>query len=66
MLWFEHVKRRDETENIRAIVKMKMEGKCPRRPKLQWKDAVRRELKAWSTREEWAIVRERPLHGDER
>ena len=66
MLWFEHVKRRYETENIRAIVEMKMEGKRPRRPKLRWKDAVRRELKAWSIREEWAIVRERPLQGGER
>ena len=27
--WFGHVKRR-ETENIRAVAKMKMEGKCPR------------------------------------
>ena len=27
---FEHVKRRDETENIRSVVKMKMEGKRPR------------------------------------
>ena len=24
--WFGHVKRRDETENIRAVVEMKMEG----------------------------------------
>ena len=32
--WFGRVKRRDETENTRAVVKMKMEGKRPRgRPK---------------------------------
>ena len=24
--WFGHIKRRDETENIRAVVEMKMEG----------------------------------------
>ena len=31
-----HVKRRDETENIRAVVEIKMEGKRPRgRPKLR-------------------------------
>ena len=37
--WFGHVKRRDETENSRAVVEMKMDGKRPRgRPKLRWKD----------------------------
>ena len=58
--WFGHVKRREETENIRAVVGMKMEGKRRRgRPKLRWKDTVRRDMKAWSIREEWAIDRER-------
>ena len=28
--WSDHVKRRYETENIRAVVEMKMEGKRPR------------------------------------
>ena len=27
--WFDHIKRRDETENIRAVVEIKMEGKHP-------------------------------------
>ena len=37
--WFGHIKRRDETENIRAVAEMKMEGKRPRgRPKLRWYD----------------------------
>ena len=45
--WFGYIKRRDETENIRAVVEMKMEGKRPRgRPKLRWKDTARRDLKA--------------------
>ena len=58
--WFGHVKRRDETENIRAVVEMKMDGKHPRRrPKLKWKDTVRRNLKAWNIRDEWGIGRER-------
>ena len=58
--WFGHVKRRDETENSRAVVEMKMQGKRPRgRPKLRWKDTVRRDMKAWSIREEWATERER-------
>ena len=57
--WFGHVKRKDETENIRAVVEMKMEEKCPRgRPRLQWKDTVRRDLKAWNIGEEWATDRE--------
>ena len=58
--WVGHAKRRDETENIRAVVEMKMEGKRPRgRPKLRWKDTVRRDLKAWNIREEWATDMER-------
>ena len=58
--WSEHIKRRDETENIRAvIVDMKMEGNCPRgKAKLRWKCTVRRDLKAWNIREEWATDRE--------
>ena len=58
--WFGHVKRRDETENNQAVVEMMMERKHPRgRPKLQWKDNVRRYLKAWNIREEWAPDSER-------
>ena len=58
--WFGHVKRGDETENIRAVVEMTMERKRPRgRPKLRWKDTVRRDLKAWNIRAEWAADRER-------
>ena len=58
--WFGHVKRRDETENIRAVVAMQMEDKRPGgRPRLQWKDTARRDLKAWNIREEWPLpVRE--------
>ena len=57
--WFGHVKRRDETDNW-AVAEMKMEGKRPRgRPKLRWKDTVRRDSKAWSIREEWVTDRER-------
>ena len=58
--WFGHVNGRDVTENIRAVAEMKMERKGPRgRPKLRWKDTVRRGLKAWNIREEWATDRER-------
>ena len=58
--WFGQMKRRDETENMRAVVEMKLEGKHPRgRPRLWWKDTVRRDLKAWNIREEWATDRER-------
>ena len=52
--WFGHVKRRDETENIRAVVEMKMDGKRPRgRPQLRWKDTVKRDMKAWSIKEDY-------------
>ena len=58
--WFGHVKRRDETENIRAVVETMMEGKRPRgRPQLRWKDTVKRDMKAWSIKEEWATDREK-------
>ena len=53
------ISRPNETENIRAVVEMKMEGKRPRgRPKLRWYDTVRRDLKAWKIKEEWATDRE--------
>ena len=58
--WFGHVNRRDETENIRGVEEMKMEGKRLReRPKLRWNDTVRRDLKAWKIKEEWATDRDR-------
>ena len=58
--WFGHIKRRDGTEDIRAVAELKMDGKRPRgRPKLRWKDTVRRDLKAWNIREEWVTDRER-------
>ena len=39
MVWTRQ--RRGETENIRAVAEMKMEGKRPReRPKLGWNDTV--------------------------
>ena len=58
--WFGRVKSSHETENIRAVLEMKIKTKGPRgRPKLQWKDTVRRDLKAWNIREEWSTDRER-------
>ena len=43
--WFGHVKRREETENTRAVAEMKMERKRPiGTPKLRWKDTVKRDM----------------------
>ena len=55
------MKRRDETENIRAVAEIKMEGKHPiGRPRLRWKDTVGRDMKASTAiRGEWAIDREK-------
>ena len=68
------MKRIDDTQNIRAVVELKMEGKRPRgRLELRWRDTVRRDMKAWKIREEWAPDRERwkgvykthyPRHGN--
>ena len=53
--WFGHVNNKDEPENTRAVVEMKIEEKRPRgRPKLRWKDTVRRDLKGWNINEECA------------
>ena len=42
---------------------MSAKGKRPRGlPKLRWKDTVRRDLKAWNIREEWATDMEISLH----
>ena len=55
--WIEHLKRRDEKDN-RAVVEMEM--KHPRgRPKLRWKDTVRRGMKALKIRKEWSTDREK-------
>ena len=57
MEWFGHIKRRNETEKVRAVAEMKMEGKRPRgTPKLRWNDTVTRDLKAWNIREEILYV----------
>ena len=58
--WCGHVKRIDETENIRAVVELRMEGTRPRgRPQLRWKDTVTRDLTASNIRGEWTTDRER-------
>ena len=58
--WFGHIKRRDETENIRAVAEITMEGKHPRViSKLRWYDTLRSDLKARKFKEEWATDRER-------
>ena len=58
--WFRHVKRRDETENIRSVPELNMEGRLPRvRPRLRWKVTVRRDIKDGKIREEQATDREK-------
>ena len=49
--WVGRVKRRRETKDMRAAAEKKMERKRPRgRPRLRWKDMVRRDLNAWKIR----------------
>ena len=68
--WFKPVKRKDETENMRAIVKMKMEGQRPRRrSRLRWKDTARTDQETWKIKEDWATDGEKrkglcPTQGD--
>ena len=53
-----HANKRNK--NIRAVAEMKMERKRSReRPRLRWKDAVRRDMKAWKIKEEWETHREK-------
>ena len=47
----------DGSREIRAVAKIKMEGKRPGgRPRLRWKDIVRKDKKVWKIREEWATI----------
>ena len=57
--WFGQVNRRNETENIRTVVEMKMEKRPKGRLRLRLKDIVRRDIKAWKMKEEWAADREK-------
>ena len=45
--WFWHVKRRDETENIRSVPELN------RLSPLRWHDTDRRHMKAWKIKEKW-------------
>ena len=61
--WFGYVKRKYETENNRAVAKMKTEGKRPRgRPSLHGNDTVRRHPNVWKIREEYATGRENHVY----
>ena len=55
--WFGHIKRRDETETIRAVVELNMNPRGSQ--KLWWDDTARGDLNAWTIREERATDRER-------
>ena len=67
MEWLGHMEGRGETENISSW-QNKDVGKHSRgRLRLRWKDTVRRDLKAWKSREEWATDRTKgkgPTEGD--
>ena len=58
--WFEHVKKETKQKTFEQLWKLTWRGKRPRgRPKLRWNYSVRRDLKGWNIREEWATDRER-------
>ena len=56
--WFRHV-RRDETEMIRSVLEMKMDGQRPVGRPRRRKDTVSRDLKARKIRDEWDADGER-------
>ena len=49
--WFWHMKIRKEIENVGAVAKMKMDRG---RPRLRWKDTVRKNTNVWKIENDWA------------
>ena len=57
--WFGHVKRREEGNWVRRCMDMEIEGKNPKgRPKLTWRQVVRRDLESMCAEEEEAEDRD--------
>ena len=57
--WFGHVKRREEGNWVRRCMDMEIEGKNPKgRPKLTWRQVVRRDLESMCVEEEEAEDRD--------
>ena len=52
--WLGHIKRRDETENISSWQNKDVGKRSRGRLRLQWKKSIRRDMKAWKSREELA------------
>jgi hypothetical protein len=56
--WWGHIERREESNWLKRCQKLEVLGKrLTGRPKKSWREVVKRDLKDWGLKEEWALDR---------